>query len=1039
MLKTNCKILALLLTAVMIMTALPMNIVAANSNGTSVASGKYPYESTPAEKVEKESYLAGKVSADNAYKNIDGNLEQDYEPGVVLVGFKKAYSKSSLNNLFRGISIVEVEDQGERLYEAVKEGHPEEKGRLSKLEAEIGKDYVVKISEKTKEGVLKAIEIIKKDPNVAYAIPNYLIEPCVTPNDYTNFALTGLDRIQAPLAWDTYTGSLSVNVGIIDTGIDNTHPDLIDNVNMSLAYDAHNENSDDTFDYNSHGTHVAGIVGAKGHNSIGVVGVNWNVRLVPIKIVADNSGAGGAYADTMVNAVHYAIAKNIPICNMSYGTPDYAAFENAIREYDGLFVISAGNDGKNVDENAVYTRLNALGNVIFVANANTSTGVNEALSSSSNYGVNNVAIAAPGTFIISTIPLSGPGRGSETGYASKSGTSMAAPFVAGVAALLKGKYPSMTTAQIKAAILDGVDCVPKIQGLVATGRLNAYNTINRTYDSDFLMLQPNNGETMKAAILRTLGTRSASQITSIKLLGTAAMDPNSTLDVSASGVLPNLVNIDLSSFGGSIETSAFHSCTKVTTVIFPKNEFKLPAFCFMNCSNLKTIYRANNAVRTLNEADFTGMKLVDGTNAPIAVQTQCFQGCTSLTTIRMPNTGKLRFAQFAFKGCTSLRTIYLDSFNKVVGEADLTEMSHIRPSVFEETAFSSVKLPKDVEISGRAFRNCTSLTKIQIHPAQTSVTTIGAEAFYGVNSSCQVYTNQQLKNNTSFVFPFSASVNLPKQINSLVVWHNASETIASAIGRYLGSTSASAIKHLVVIGSAALGNSVSTTSANILPNIETADLSLYTSAIPKYMFFGCTNLKLVIRNENHAAIPAQCFMNCSNLTTILVAEKYPKVWGEADLSDLTGSIAINTQAFESCTSLTTIMFPSTQLGIPRAFYGCSNLSTIYKEGTQKESGVFDLTGVTTFWLGWGENFYGTRVSEVRLPLNVDIAEKMFYNCSNLAKIYFDRSQTLVVTIGAEAFYNVNSSCEAYMHNTLVTNTTFVLPRSSTTNIVKKAY
>lgn len=1018
---------SVILTMIIVWVFIPLNCFVANATNENSLNGKASITDEDGSTIEKS-------EKDNVV-----DFELDYEPGVVLVGYNKPHPISSIIELLSDFTIEDYIDQGKCLFDAVQKGRPEDKERLLELKAEYEKNYVIKISEKTKESVLEAIDILIKQPDVKYAIPDYYYDPAVTtPNDYSNYSLTGLERIEARSAWDTFTGSTSVNVGIIDTGIDNSHPDLSDNVNMSLAYDAQNMNNIDTFDYNGHGTHVSGIVGAKGNNSIGIVGVNWNISLVPIKIVKNNSGTGSATSTTMVRAVEYAISNNLPICNMSYGTPESDPFYNAVRNYNGLFVIAAGNDGKKIDDIEKYTRLNDLGNVIFVANSDNNTGVNEALVSSSNYGLRNVAIAAPGKNVTSTIPLTGPGSISGTIYAKKSGTSMSAPFVTGVAALLKGKYPSMTTSNIKKIILEGVNCVPKIQGLVSTGRLNANNAIKKTNDSSFMIFQPNDGETMKSAIIRCLEARPASQIKSIKLLGNAEMNASSTSNDSASTVLPNLVNIDLSSFTGKIETSSFHRCNMATTVIFPEDEFCLPAYCFYCCDLLKTIYRANNPIRTLNEADLTGLQCINGSGSPIAVQTQCFQGCVSLSTVRMPNTGKLRFSQFVFKDCTSLSTVYLDTFESVPGEADLTEMSHISTAIFENTAIESIKLPKDADISARAFKNCENLKTIQIHPAQISTPAISEDSFYGVNSACTVFTNQQLQNNNSFVFHRTSTTFIPKQVNSLIIWSSANDTISSTINRYL-ETTASSIKHLVIIGNATFDVSTSTTSANVLPNLETADLSLYTGILTKYMFYNCANLKMVIRNTNHTRVRGQCFMNCERLKTILVNNKYPKKGDEADLSNLTGSVAVDTQSFQSCTNLTTIMLPSTSIGIPKAFCGCLNLTTIYKEGNEKESKTFDLTGITTFWPDWGSNFSETNVSKVKLPKNVDIAKKIFYNCSNLNTICFDETQTLAVAIGSQAFYYVNPSCVAKMNETLVADASFILPRSTTENIPKETY
>ena len=180
-------------------------------------------------------------------------------------------------------------------------------------------------------------------------------------------------------------------------------------------------------------------------------------------------------------------------------------------------------------------------------------------------------------------------------------------------------------------------------------------------------------------------------------------------------------------------------------------------------------------------------------------------------------------------------------------------------------------------------------------------------------------------------------------------------------------------------------------------------------------------------------------MNCRSLTGIIEAGKYPQIWNEADLSDLSGELSIDTQGFESCTSVNTVRLPSTKVGFAGAFSGCTSLSTIYIDGSKKQDGVFDLTGISKLWVGWGHNFKNTAVVTVKLPRGVDIPEYCFYNCSNLERIEFERIQINPVGIGSYAFYYVNSECEAYMDKMLEYNSSFQLKRNATTDIPKIAY
>jgi len=331
---------------------------------------------------------------------------------------------------------------------------------------------------------------------------NYIVTVnSLLPNDSQFNQLWGLNNtgqtggnanadIDAPEAWEITTGSNNVIVGVMDTGIDYTHPDLAANmwtnkgeipnngkdddkngyIDDYYGYDFYNGDGD-PFDDNSngHGTRIAGIIGAVGNNQTGVTGVNWNVDLMAIKIAgADGTG----YTFNIIQALEYATMMGVKITNNSWGTSsDVVGLEKAI-ELAGkagmLFVASAGNEAKNIDLQPHYPASYDEDNIITVAATNHQ---DQFASWFSNYGTKSVDLAAPGVGILTTIP------GNQ--YASQSGTSLAAPYVAGAAALLWSVNPNLTVNQVKSYLLEGVDQLSSLNGKVLTkGRLNINNSLS---------------------------------------------------------------------------------------------------------------------------------------------------------------------------------------------------------------------------------------------------------------------------------------------------------------------------------------------------------------------------------------------------------------------------------------------------------------------------------------------------------------------------------------------------------------------------------
>jgi subtilisin family serine protease len=413
--------------------------------------------------------------------------EGDYfVPGRVIVQFKPEkitsdeINEKNISPIIKNFKLKSIERlMPDKIKEKIKARHLKA-GKLSEsiVHANIEKmsrNTLLVFEDITKEQTKQIINQLKKDERVEYAEPDYILNAVsIIPNDPYFLNQWGLNNgssdadIDAPEAWDISTGNNSVIVAVIDTGVDYGHWDLDDN--CIAGYDYCN-NDNDPMDDNSHGTHVAGIIGAKGNNGIGIAGVIWQVKIMPLKFL---DGAGSGYTSRAIQCIDYAIAHNADIINASWGDYElnnslYSAIY-AAKNADILFVAAAGNGGidgvgDNNDSTPFYPASYGHDNIIAVA----STYSDDTLSNFSNYGYGSVDIAAPGSHIYS-ITLGT--------YAYKNGTSMAAPFVSGAAALLKSECDYCTYSQVKDIIMKSVDKLSSLQGkVVSGGRLNIYKMI----------------------------------------------------------------------------------------------------------------------------------------------------------------------------------------------------------------------------------------------------------------------------------------------------------------------------------------------------------------------------------------------------------------------------------------------------------------------------------------------------------------------------------------------------------------------------------
>jgi len=432
--------------------------------------------------------------------------------------------------------------------------------------------------------VENAVAEYKNFQEVEAVQPNFYYHLLATPNDpqFTSAGMWGLTKISAPSAWDFTTGSSTVVVADIDTGMRYTHDDLAANAWTNTGEIQNNGVDDDgngfvddfygwDFFYNDsnpiddaggHGTHTAGTIGAVGNNLIGITGVNWNVKIMPIKIY---SPVGTDSTSSMlVNAYNYVRMMknrgvNIRVTNNSYGgCGEACGYDQATKDaLDAmgnagiLNVFAAGNANQNIETNPAFPASYTSPTVLSVASS-TST---DARSGFSNYGTVSVDLAAPGSSILSTW------SSSNSSYNTISGTSMATPHVTGAAALLSAYNPSLSPASLKATLMNTVDPLSNWTSFVKTGgRLNISRALQNqtvcTYSSpDSSKTVPRTGGLISISINapQNCDYEVKSNVSWITITNTAPLSGNGTVSFNVAPT-PKASRSGTISIGGQVYT-----------------------------------------------------------------------------------------------------------------------------------------------------------------------------------------------------------------------------------------------------------------------------------------------------------------------------------------------------------------------------------------------------------------------------------------------------------------------------------------------------
>ncbi|HVZ67021.1 MAG TPA: S8 family serine peptidase [Patescibacteria group bacterium] len=387
-----------------------------------------------------------------------------YVADKLIVKYKNSYSLEEVNNLKGKLEKIGVVSQ-EPLFDS--------------KESSLSYFYVLTFRPGT--DVKKVAQDLSKTPEIEAVGADYIFKNQDTPNDPDFAKQWDMVKIGMPQAWQITKGNNSVIAAVVDTGIDYNHPDFAgrkiikgkdfttcnqyqDNGDSVTCLSV-KQPDDDPMDDHSHGTHIAGTIGAMTNNGIGVAGINWNVTLMAVK--AMNSQGEGEVTD-IIKAIKYSVDNGANVINLSLIAP-VPCNDNSVVGYQEaidyaiskkvLIVAAAGNSNQDV----ATTAPPSCNNVLVVG----SVDPNDQKASDSNWG-SKVNIAAPGVSIWSTVP--------NGGYGYKSGTSMAAPHVVGAAALLMGINPGLSINQIKNCLIDNADSISTSKPIGP--RLNVFKTIN---------------------------------------------------------------------------------------------------------------------------------------------------------------------------------------------------------------------------------------------------------------------------------------------------------------------------------------------------------------------------------------------------------------------------------------------------------------------------------------------------------------------------------------------------------------------------------
>lgn len=943
--------------------------------------------------------------------------------------------------------------------------------------------------------------------NVAYA--------AIPQQDEGNWGLFDAKVIEAQ---QITKGRSSVLVGVIDCGIETRQSYISSAVNASLSRDFTNgstsgEPSQQTTDNVGHGTHVAGIIAAQldsiqiNGNSITVGGVAPNVELVSLKI----SNTYRFDNDYIVNAINYATSSlldenddnDISILNYSGGS-SFKPYEqsiddlfNAIEAYcnaGGLMIVAAGNYKLDLDDEeskfypASFDLNEGHGNALNLDNLIT-VGALESVqqtsvrawghgsdteTSGSNYGCESVDLFAPGKDIYSTYPLHLCRTGTcdlathrANGYHCMTGTSMAAPFVTGVAALLKSINPALTGIQIKEIILHTVDEVNSLSGLSVTGgKLNALRAVNSiAYDYDAatstitgLNFVPNGELTLPTTLrinnndeeIENIGYntfQNCAELTEITI--PSGVKTIGNFAFANCEKLSRVVFSEGSQLT-SIGDNAFENCTSLTDLILPESITSIGNNAFENCTSLTEIVLPG--IDSIGNSLFRGCSSLTSISMPYRVASIgnfAFAGCEKLSRVVFPEGSQLTsIGDYAFQGCIELESVSLINCSLLdyIGIkafqccSDLTEIvipdgvMRIDDSAFQMSGLTKIELSNTSALSsvGNSAFNQTKITYMII---PSGLEEIGMYAFSACDSLTTVYYGGESETDWNNI---SIGVNNSSLISARKYYYRSGQpTVYGYFWHYVGKVPQvwpfSGLKYTLINNGTEYEISK---ASNLEGEIEIP--SMYNekpvTRIARWGFANSLDITGIIIPESISMLYGDSFANCPNIESITIKSITVDSANSVYMSSGNCLIARRTQilvlgcknsvlpqgvqeigdyAFAGCTNLTSITIPGSVVTIGEsAFEDCrgltsfimqSGLQTIGNNALKNCSGITNVSIPDSVTSIGDYAFYGLGFTSVTVPSSVSSIGQNAFGGNNLTAINVDTGNTCYYSHGGVLF------------------------------------